>query len=82
MVPFIDETSNNVENQDLQRAAIFLANLFYLRSHAYTPVISLNTLDDSSLLDRNIILIGTEFCTSKMRIQNSDCSVKRISNYW
>ena len=69
-VPFIDETSNNVENQDL-RAAIFLANLFYLRSHAYTPVISLNTLDDSSLLDRNIILIGTEFCTSKMRIQNS-----------
>ena len=39
----------------------------WLRSHAYTPVISLNTLDDSSLLDRNIILIGTEFCASKYK---------------
>ena len=65
------ETSNIVETQDLQRAAIFLANLFYLTSHAYTPVVGSNTLDDSSLLDRNIILTGTEFWTSKMRIQNS-----------
>ena len=32
MVPFIDETSNNVENQDLQRAAIFLAEVTCLYS--------------------------------------------------
>ena len=53
----------------LQRAAVFLANLFHLTSDTYAPVIFSNDLSEEVLQHRNVITLGTDSCHERMPLK-------------
>jgi len=67
----LGDNGDKDDTKILQQSAVFLANLFYLTSDTYSPIITLKSLvfkEETELKDKNVILLGTESCTNQMEI--------------
>ena len=51
-------SSNGESNQALRQMAVYIANLFYLTSDAFVPVLRDKDVVEGSLHQRNLIVLG------------------------